>query len=200
MTKTRLQRLLLAAVLTVLAGSPALAQVKTPEISDDLRDKVQPLPAGKLPVNPRINPKVLERATACADPATVDLTGNLVSRSSRWPAFQGTIDIVGVVRNVGRANYVSGRGQQSVELLEESPGETPRVVRTASFTNLNAGGDVRVTYQRDWDVAREFPPRYMLRISYGPDIRIDGNAANDDCRLNNNEATIEPRQIDVLFE
>ena len=191
-TNRKLRPALLAVILAVFAAPQAFAQIID-------TDKIRP--AGKLPPAVKIDPEVVDpRTTACPDPAAFELDANLVARSTTWPDFNGTVDIVGLVRNVGRGNYASGRGQQSVELLEQWPGSSPSVIETATFTHLNAGTDIRVTYRQNWVVSREFPPRYTLRISYDPDIRIDGNPRNDDCRLNNNETAIEPRQIDVVFE
>ena len=104
-----------------------------------------------------------------------------------------------MIRNVGRAAYVSGPRQQSVELIEESPGTPPRAVASRTFTNLAPNGTLRLVHRRGWDTGTEFQPRYRLRLAYEPDIRTDANPRNDDCGLGNNEAVLEPERINALF-
>jgi hypothetical protein len=141
---------------------------------------------------------IVRRLEACPDPAAGDLSARLVGRTDPSRGV-GIIEIVGVVRNVGRAAYVSEPRQQSVELIEEQPGTPPRVVEDRTFTILAPNGTVRLVHRRGWDTATEFQPRYRLRIVYEPDIRTDANPRNDDCRLSNNDAVLEPGRINALF-
>lgn len=136
------------------------------------------------------------RPAACPDPAAVELDVRLEGRTARTRGF---VELVGRVRNIGGEAFLSERGQQTLELVEEAPGAAPRVIETASFATLAPGVTTRILHRRHWDTAIEFKPRFRLRIAYEPDIRTDGNPRNDDCRLDNNEAVLEPARIDALF-
>ena len=136
------------------------------------------------------------RPAACPDPAAVELTARL---EARLAPTRGFVELVGRVRNLGGEAFLSERGQQRLELWEETPGAAPRVIETASFATLAPGVTTRILHRRHWDTAIEFKPRFHLRITYEPDIRTDGNPRNDDCRLDNNEAVLEPARIDALF-
>ena len=149
----------------------------------------RPPPAG-------LDPGVAEGVGACPDPATTVLFARLARKTA---PTRGFIQIVGIARNVSRAAYVSEPGQQTVELVEEQPGNPPRVVRTQAFTILAPNGTVRLVHRRGWDTSTEFQPRYRLRLVYDPDIRLDANPRNDDCGLGNNEAVLEPERINALF-
>ena len=186
-------------------------QIKTPDppvsapaaarADDVVRRPVPSIDPGvaKLPSPAGLDPGVAERVGACADPAALSLSARLVARFGDHLESQGRIEIVGVVRNVGRAAYISDPRQQSVELIEEQPGSPPRVVQSRTFTNLSAGGQLRMVHPRFWDTAIEFQPRYRMLITYEPDIRTDANPRNDDCGLANNEAVLEPERINALF-
>lgn len=177
----------------VSPGAAARADdvVRRPAPSIDPGVAKRPLPEG-------LDPGVAERLGACADPAAVDLSARLVGRTDPSRGV-GIIEIVGVVRNVGRAAYVSEPRQQSIELIEEQPGTPPRVVTDRMFTILAPNGTETLVHRRGWDTSTEFQPRYRLRNVYEPDIRTDANPRNDDCGLANNEAVLEPERINALF-
>lgn len=152
----------------------------------------------KRPSPSGIEPGIADRVGACPDPATVDLSARLVGRTDPSRGV-GIVEIIGVVRNVGRAAYVSEPRQQRAELIEEQPGTAPRGVATQAFTNLAPNATRRLVHRRGWDTATEFQPRYRLRLVYEPDIRTDANPRNDDCGLDNNETVLEPARINALF-
>ncbi|MGH7563272.1 MAG: hypothetical protein ACREK5_02480 [Gemmatimonadota bacterium] len=195
-------------------GQPAAArvddQIKVPDrpvspaaaarADDVVRPRAPVIDPGvaRRPPPAKIHPGVAEGLGACTDPATVDLFPRLVGRTEPSRGV-GIIEIVGVVRNIGRAAYVSDPRQQSVELIEEQPGISPKAVEDRTFTNLAPNATVRLVHRRSWDTSTEFQPRYRLRIVYEPDIRIDANPRNDDCGLANNEAVLEPERINALF-
>lgn len=62
---------------------------------------------------------------------------------------------------------------------------------------------VTVMFERPWNISSpaegEFPPSYMLEIGYDPDIRIDGNPNNDDCRLGNNRLERSGAEVRAPF-
>ena len=60
-----------------------------------------------------------------------------------------------------------------------------------------------MSYEREWNSSSptegEFPPDYIVKISYDPDILIDGNPDNDDCNPGNNEVTRSGAGINTLL-
>jgi hypothetical protein len=144
----------------------------------DSHAAAQPPIQGKLPSNQFagkyrgtvVNPGIIQKA-ACPDLAVV------MAEKNR----NGDIHIVYGVRNVGGADYVTGRNQQTLTV------RTPGGVRTFAVGNLRAG-DVRT-----WsEVYRpfEFPFTYKGALSFDPDIFLDGNTRNDDCNRSNNRAQL----------
>jgi len=129
------------------------------------------------------------------DPAAQSLDFVLVRRTAR---FRGVVRITGVVKNLGRANFLSGPRQQSVHLYQDN-----RIVATRAFQTLGAGATLAVAFERAWDASSpaegEFPPQYKLVLSYDPDIAIDGNINNDDCNSRNNLLTRSGSAINALF-
>lgn len=132
----------------------------------------------------------------CAiDPAATQVGFRVLSRTS---TYRGRVQIVGTIKNLGRQSFLSRYGQQAVYLYEDS-----RVVARRSFTSLAPGASLSLAYQRNWDASSpaegEFPPTYKVVISYGPDIYIDGNPNNDDCRSQNNQLSKSGTAINQLF-
>jgi len=115
--------------------------------------------------------------------------------------FKGTVRIEGVVKNTGGLNYTSGANQQAALLYEDNGGR-PRLVATKVFQNLTPGQEVKVSYTRAWykssPAEGEFPPKYILVISYDPDIYIDGNDNNDDSNSSNNRMEKSGREINTM--
>ena len=134
----------------------------------------------------------------CPDPAAVSINFEIVDRVG----FEATARITGVVKNVGGL-YDSDEGQQSINLYEKPLGGTSRLVATTNFTDVGAGDSVTVMWERAWNASSpaegEFPPTYVLTISYDPDISIDGKSTNDDCGLANNEIERSGSFINDLF-
>lgn len=121
--------------------------------------------------------------------------------------FSGLVRITGVVKNVGKGNFDSGRGQQSAALYQDGPtgtaSKTP--VARVQFEDLAAGETVEVTYDRTWNASSpnegEFPPTYRLQILWDPDILIDGNDNNDDTNPSNDKITRSGSDInDMIVE
>lgn len=147
----------------------------------------------KLPISPkyfepiRPNLKDLQELLAQPDPAAIAVDFRLVRRTGR---FTGQVEIVGTIRNVGTADFISGKGQQGIQLYEEVPGARPRLVASLPFERLNQGAELQIRYTREWNASSpaegEFPPTYRLQISYDPDIVLDGNPKNDDSNWRNN--------------
>jgi hypothetical protein len=185
-------------------------------LADDVAAGAAPRPFQPSPVDPEF----VDRS-ACEDPSAVEISARLVSHRDH----QAVIDIIGVVRNVGRAAYRSQAGQEHrqaltlVETRREPTGswsyrETSTEVRRQWFANLEPGEEVRLVHQIVWNSApREtrtvagsiyhppLPPhRYRLEVEYAAANATDSNPSNDDCGTVNNEAVLEPSEIrDVVF-
>ena len=64
---------------------------------------------------------------------------------------------------------------------------------------INVDGEITFSYTRNWDTTIEFQNDIILRISYDPDIFIDGNLTNDDANMNNNTLVLQGNAINSLF-
>jgi hypothetical protein len=157
-------------------------------------------PVAKLPIATQ---SAIQQATTktlpakvtqlCPDPAAQRIDISRASTANR------RVTITGVMRNLG-GGYETRPNQQQITLYETRAGVPGgRVVASAPFGNLTPGQEVRVNYSVIWNSGQEFPPSYKLMISYDPDILIDANTRNDDCRNNNNEVTRNGEDINRLF-
>lgn len=137
------------------------------------------------------------------DLQAADLTFTATGIDPNLQDFEGTAVITGYVTNIGMDNYVSGANQQTINIDEVSLGGARTNVASLSFSNLNAGDTLVVSYSRNWNISSpaegEFPPNYELYISLDPDIFIDGNKENDDTNQTNNQITESGQQINDLF-
>ena len=124
----------------------------------------------------------------CPAPAVRTLTAHRIGG--------GLIRIEAEIANIGSVNFVSGEGQQQVMLTDDRG--APIAYR--GFVTLAAGESFVFGTERSWNRASEFQEGFGAVINYAPDISIDGNAANDDCRLQDNRRTISPDEINSLFE
>lgn len=170
------------ASICILTSSLAAAEPTLPKL---------PLPA------PTFRTPALLR---CIDPAATSVDFAMVSRTSQ---FAGRVRITGKVKNVGNSAYESGPRQQTAQLYEIVPGARPRLVATTAFQNLAPNTEVAVSFVRDWNASSpaegEFPPSYRVVVSYDPDILLDGNTKNDDCRTNNNTLERSGSALNALF-
>ncbi|URR36226.1 hypothetical protein NBE99_03590 [Thermosynechococcus sp. HN-54] len=148
------------------------------------------------PIIPNLRPPQV----LCPDPAVQAVNFSLMNRTT---PFEGRVRITGIVRNRGTSTYQSGVNQQMVYLYEQMLGGRARLVAQQPFQNLGVGQEVTVMFERPWNISSpaegEFPPNYVLEIGYDPDIRIDGNPHNDDCRLGNNRLQRSGAEIRALF-
>ncbi len=143
----------------------------------------------------------LTPVNVCPDPAAYQILFEMVRRFTQ---FKGRIRIVGVVKNVGGKDFRSNSEQASAHLYEGFPGGRFNLVAHRPFANLAKGAEIRVTYERDWNISSpaegEFPPTYRLLIVYDPDITLDGNKDNDDCNSRNNKKERSGSEIRDLFK
>ena len=180
--------------LALAAGAgPAEGDEKKPGGGVTLQEKklapvVKPDSIRKTPLRPGV-------LSNCPDPAAHRIDFSIVQRTSQ---FAGRVKIVGVVKNVGQAAYESGPNQQDMYIYENN-----RLVARQPFHNLAPGQEVTVQHERAWNSSSpaegEFPPAYKLAVSYDPDIYIDGNPKNNDCRSANNQKERSGADINALF-
>src|SRR5690606_29140905 len=106
--------------------------------------------------------------------------------------FEGEVTITGIVKNLGD-DFISGEGQQSIYLYERDAGlasDNPGTLLTEeAFTTLDAEGTIEVSFSKTWNTSIEFPPDFILMISYDPDLHIDDNPHNDDSNSENDMLT-----------
>ena len=133
----------------------------------------------------------------------IDLEAERISFSlETLTEFTGNATITGTVTNIGD-NFSSGTGQQAILLYEKPLGASSllpeHLVATLEFVNLGANESLNVSYTRFWSRSEEFPPDYVLVISYDPDLFLDGNESNDDTNHDNNSVTESGFAIHDLF-
>jgi len=158
----------------------------------------------KKPRGPVAGPGGTQPRVACVDPSAFDLRFDIVRRDTQ---FRGRVRITGVVKNIGNTAFTSNPGSQqaSAHLYEVPAGATSGGTLRAhtDFANLAVNGTVTVTYERDWDSSSpaegEFPSSFKLMIVYDPDILLDGNTANDDCNVNNNNKALNGTAINAAL-
>ncbi|MCM1983705.1 hypothetical protein [Lyngbya confervoides] len=174
------------AIVVSLSGTATNQVSAKPVINPDLN--IEPVTRPNL----QIKPVPLLR---CIDPAAESIQFQVIRRDSQ---FRGRVRITGVIKNVGSLAYLSQPSQQGLLLYENN-----RLVKTSSFQNLAPGATAQISYERDWNSSSpaegEFPPTYKLLITYDPDIRLDGNPNNDDCRSSNNQAVRSGQGINELL-
>lgn len=152
-------------------------------------------PRTKTPIRP---------VPPCLDPAAFEIRFEIVRRDT---PFRGRVRITGVVKNIGTAPFTCNPGsmQASAHLYELPPGAVSggTLRGHTDFSSLAVNGTVTVSYERDWDSSSpaegEFPTSFRLMIVYDPDILLDGNKANDDCKINNNTKSRSGTEINALL-
>jgi hypothetical protein len=157
---------------------------------------LKPIPTPTIPgIRPTIPPVVKE----CRDPAAFSLKYKVVAKDPKWPTTQGRIRIEGVVKNVGNAVFESDPRQASAQLYE-TPASGPASVKAKQdIPRLDPGATIMLHYETAWNTATEFPPKYVLQLTYDPDIYIDANPKNDDCNRNNNRMELTGQQINTSW-
>lgn len=150
-------------------------------------DKYQPrlqVPAGAIQA--ALNPN-------CPNPRVKEVKAQVLSQNSRY----AQVRITAVVENAGQVEYRSNPRQQSITLARDG-----RRVSTQGFTVIRPGNRFYVTYDETVSVHGygEFTPTFHAYLSYDPDIRIDGNPANDDCRANDNRKSLSGNVVNALLQ
>lgn len=185
---------LFVAVALAVAG---LGMPTTPSAAQTIRiapGQAKNLALGRhhLTIRPKIDNSQLLRITACPDPAATLTISHVRSYDH---GFKYKFDLNAVVRNAGRAAWRSRPRQQTAELVTRAPGGRRHFLATRDFTRLNPGASMSFTAAMTLNGDDEFPPEADLVIVYDPDIRADGNAANDDCRMGDNAVHLSGAQL-----
>ncbi len=170
MLKTIRTAALAAAAATALATG---ASAQTIQVDPGKLNTLRPGPQIQLPPD--------RLRLACPDPAAAELRLTNIRVRSEGSARHYDFDVVGTIRNLGAAAWSSGRGQQVAGLKRGAA-----TVASRDFVSLAPGASFTLTTRMSLYSADEFPPGVELSIGYDPDIRLDGNPANDDCRSGNN--------------
>jgi len=169
-------------------GSGVSAQITIPE---KLQKNIQ---RNELPKEVTIPANLLKK--------DIDLSAHeiRVSLLRVYDANNAKIKIEGIVKNVGRLAYTSGTGQQVALLYEEMPGSGMRLVATRNFRNLGVNATTSLAFTKIWNKTAnaEFPPNYVLVITFDPDLYTDGNTNNDDAVSTNNRITKAGSEINAI--
>lgn len=145
-------------------------------------------------VNPNSPGKILPAQTIDLKAESITFT-----LSRRIDANRAMIKVIGTIKNVGTEKYVSNQKQQSAALSESysstSTATNPQLKKEQLFSTLDPGATVVVTYELEWNKSNEFPPLFVLNLSYDPDILIDGNPKNDDKNPGNDKIVVDAKAI-----
>ncbi len=164
----------------------------------------------KVPAHIPLDPHIVLPCNG-PDPAVVKM---VVTKNPAPTATQkGHVRISARIQNLGKADFVSRRNQQSIMVMAHnakiSGSSGLKTITTRSFANLPKGASIQVTTGYDtwysgflgWGWRK---PRYgecqaeeelIVMIAYDPDIRMDSNKQNDDCNLNNNKKVYKLRYM-----
>ncbi|HEX7045281.1 MAG TPA: hypothetical protein VF203_11775 [Burkholderiales bacterium] len=195
MNKKLLSPLGALALLFALSDSaPALDYKKQPDGVSTLKPGVAanikgaPGMGGSAAGVQRLQPKGPIRLACSVDPAAQPLR---VVHVRKGPDRTYVFYLVAPVKNLGSSTFRANRGQAEITLRMGT-----RVVNRQPLTVLAPGAtrDGGTTIS-GWRLSDEFPPDFTLEISYDPDIRVDGNPENDDCRMTNNKATLSGAEV-----
>ena len=176
--------LLCCSLLFFTIPTKVFSQVKIPI-------KLKPyIKTNKIPLGVKLPPKDSLKKS-------IDLSASAINFSlvTRVDDTKAQIKIEGVVKNIGRNDYKSGAQQQAVLLYEKIPGGATTLKVTKVFQNLAKGAEVKVGLVKNWDKSAEFPPTYILVISYDPDIYNDNNPDNNDINAINNK--LEKSSVEI---
>jgi hypothetical protein len=161
---------LIAAAIALQAAVPAAVPALAGSHFNPSFEKGRPMPEG------RIDPDTVRR-NLC-----VDLAIKLEPFTAHHPRYGSRPAVRVIVLNVSNVDYVSGRNQQQVQTSFSKRGLGTAIV---PFGNIPAGSRlVLASHSTRAGVTA------TARLVFDPDIRNDGNPANDDCRAGNNKAVV----------
>lgn len=166
--------LIILAFLAMQVAAFAQKKNNTGVIISDPASKVRPQPA--------------------IDLKAMSITFTLIRRIDDNKAI---IKVIGTIKNVGTQKFISNEKQQGVNLSEVQSSTFPNAVGPTKvkvdrlFSTIPAGGIFQISYEMEWNKSNEFPPIFVLNITYDPDITADGNTSNDDAVYANNKLEVD---------
>ena len=151
---------------------------------------------------PRLNPEVLRKIEPRHDVLRPELRDRVVL--PRRPDLAVTkAELEGIhtrdgrvftrlrvtVKNIGLANWRSAPGQQT--LMAYAGRRAIKVSDNLKALDAGASRKFKIDMPNLWGRGIEFPPNLKVSLIFDPDIRNDGNSANDDANLRNNAVYID---------
>jgi hypothetical protein len=136
----------------------------------------------------------------CPDPAAIAIAvkpGSVTVTPGKVPTDTlYNFQLEGEVKNVMSYDFISTSYPQTVEIYQLSPHSKERRIASLPLDSLAAGQSVYLSASVvKWSISAKSIPNYELRISFDPNSLADGDAANDDCTVKNNNATIRGSDI-----
>jgi hypothetical protein len=114
-------------------------------------------------------------------------------------SFNGILEIKGIIKNIGNSDFSSGLNQPKAYLILKAQAGSEIILEELDFNSLSKDNELTISHQRTWLTSTEFPPSFIVRIVYDPDILSDGNDNNDDTNTSNNSNQLLPNVINDLF-
>jgi len=199
MKTTVTKAMLIAAGLTATLGTTALAEdrpegrgpIQMAQVLTIDPDRLQ----AEIPRDRRLQDRLRERGdirrVLCPNPAVLGIQTMVISQGPSG----ARVRLMATVKNLG-GQWSSQAGQQSLTLTKgrevlartDFPSLRPGETRTISWVETTG----RYGYG-------EFPPVFRARISYDPDIYLDRNERNDDCRRTDNVQELSGTVITALL-
>jgi hypothetical protein len=157
----------------------------------------------KLVVRPPVTARMLQ---PCPGP---DLVAGRPAISKEIVGGKGFLSITGKVMNHGSKDFISNPRQAEAQLLVKKlwmsgPGayvylQQIPIARLNVNQEINLSGRFELPWFERWDCDSPPVPGYccqqvqvVIMVSYDPDILMDANPDNDDCRYNNNQCPDVP--------
>lgn len=182
-------RIFLAFGLALLFAAAAYAQVS------------QQVDKTKI-VRPPVTARVIQ---PCEGP---DLVAGRPAITKQVIGGKGYVNLSAKIQNLGTKDFVSNPRQAEAQLIVKklwmSGPESYVYVQKVPISRLNKGQEISLSgrfelpYFRKWDCA-DVQPGYccqeiqvIVMISWDPDIRMDSNPDNDDCRAYNDRCYDAP--------
>lgn len=125
-----------------------------------------------------IDPNITSNRPSCPNPSVT----NLQVQAENLTDGYVKITVKATVKNVGGKAYSSNQGQQALYLYKNGV-----YVAMKDFEDLAVGASFMMTYS--YTVKRTVSVQtlnFKAQINYDPDISMDGNTGNDDCKLADN--------------
>ncbi len=107
---------------------------------------------------------------------------------------EADIEVEAIVKNVGSQAFSSNPNQAIAYLYSNNT-----LVARLPLATLAPGATVSVKTVYRFSKSEEFPPTYKLQLGWDPDIRLDGNPANDDANRANDSKSRPSAEMRNMF-